>query len=126
MSWLKKTVSAEKKPVDSGLEVEVMATIEIRGICLTARANADIVGNRQFPDREAERETRDRYLSVRTRCVVAAMNLSDSFYRDTALHFAYSLCKRANDDSTARWILGQIETDMIRGAIADGRPALFD
>lgn len=34
MSWLRKKVSAEKEPVDGGLEVKAMAAIEIRGICL--------------------------------------------------------------------------------------------
>ena len=122
MRWAKKAAVQNSKPFASGLETEANAAIEIRDLCLAARADADCVargkGCAAGPDL-------DRYVSSRNRCIDAANKLSDRFYRDLALHYIYGLCKRANDD-TAERIFQQIETAKIRADIVEGRAALFD
>jgi hypothetical protein len=60
------------------------------------------------------------------KCITVARGISDTFYRDTALHFIFVLCRRANDEAAAKRIFEEITTDEIRGKILDGRPALFD
>ena len=115
MRWAKKAALQNSKPFASGLETEANAAIEIRDLCLAARADADRAAG---PDL-------DRYVSSRDRCIDAANKLSDRFYRDLALHYIYGLCKRANDD-TAERIFQQIETAKIRADIVEGRAALFD
>jgi hypothetical protein len=122
MRWAKKAAAQNSKPFESGLETEANAAIEIRDLCLAARADADCVargkGCSAGPDI-------GRYITSRDRCINAANKLSDRFYKDLALHYIYGLCKRANDD-TAEDIFLQIETAEIRDDILEGRPALFD
>jgi hypothetical protein len=122
MRWAKQEAAQNSKPFESGLETEANTAIEIRDLCLAARADADCVamgiGCAAGPDL-------DRYVLSRNRCIDAANKLSDRFYKDLALHYIYGLCMRANDD-TAERIFQQIETAKIRADIVEGRAALFD
>ena len=123
MRWMKKVTAQRSKPFESGLETEANAAIGIRDLCLAARVDADRIANAQG-QRTAE-PAWSRYRSSRDRCIDAANNLSDRFYKDLALHYIYGLCTRADDD-TAERIFQQIETAKIRDDIAEGRAALFD
>jgi hypothetical protein len=103
------------------LGAEVNAVIRVRGICLTATAAAEITAA------DAENiEAHRAYQNAKEKCIAIAAGISDRFYRDTAFHFIYAFCKRANDDVAAKHIFDQIATYEIRGNIVDGRPALFD
>jgi hypothetical protein len=104
-----------------GLEAEVVRLIEVRNACLAARGDAQIAASdTDSPDSYL------RYAAARDRCIELARSISDDFYRDTAFHWIYDLCKRAHDNSGAQLALRQIKSDVIRGNIVDGRPALFD
>jgi hypothetical protein len=123
MRWARKAAAQSSKPFESGLETEANAAIEIRGLCLSARADAACVSIGQGC--EVAGPEWSRYRSTRDRCMNAANKLSDRFYKDLALQYIYGLCKRANDD-TAERIFQQIETAKIRDDIVEGRAALFD
>jgi hypothetical protein len=123
MRWAKKTAAKNSKPFVSGLETESIAAIEIRDLCLAARVDAECVANVEGNE-EAE-PALSRYRLSRDRSIETANKLSDSFYRDLALHYIYDLCRRANDE-TAQRIFEQIETAKIRDDIIHGRTALFD
>lgn len=119
----KKAVALKSKPFKSGLETEAVAAIEIRDLCLAARADAECVANGHGG--EAAEPALSRYLLLRDICIEAANKLSDRFYRDLAFHNIYVLCKLANDETTQR-VYKQIETSDIRDDIVQGRHALFD
>jgi hypothetical protein len=105
----------------SNLVTEVNAVIQVRGICLTARAAAEITA----ADSENTEAVR-AYENAKKKSILVAEGVSDKFYRDTSLHFIYALCQKANDHAAAKRIFDRIATDEIRGNILDGRPALFD
>jgi len=105
----------------SNLATEANAVIRVRGICLTARAAAEITAG-DSENTEALRA----YENAKEKCIAVAEGISDKFYRDAALHFIYALCQRASDYAAAKRIFDRIATDEIRGKILDGRPALFD
>jgi hypothetical protein len=123
MRWAKKASAQNSKPFESGLETESIAAIEIRDLCLAARADAECVAKSE--GYEETEPALSRYRSSRDRSIEAANKLSDCFYRDLALHYIYGLCRRANDE-TAQRIFEQIETAKIRDDIIQGRTALFD
>jgi hypothetical protein len=115
------SASQKRWSSNDGQDTEANAVISIRGMCLTARVAAEITA--------ADSENTDAhraYLNAKEKCIAAAEGISDRFYRDTALHFIYVLCQRANDDAAAKRIFDQITTYEIRGNILDGRPSLFD
>ena len=105
----------------SNLATEANAVIRVRGICLTGRAAAEITA----VDSENTEALR-AYENAKEKSIAVAEGISDEFYRDTALHFIYGLCQRANDQATTKRIFDRIATDKIRGNILDGRPAVFD
>ena len=103
------------------LATEATAVIRVRDICLTARAAAEITA----VDSENAEAVR-AYENAKEKSIAVAEGIPDEFYRDTALHFIYALCQRANDHATMKRIFDRIATDKIRGNILDGRPALFE
>jgi hypothetical protein len=103
------------------LESEASKLIDVRNACLAARANAHAAA----VDTDSS-DDYSKYISARDRCIRLAESISDGFYRDTAFHLIYDLCKRAGDEANAQIIFDRITSDMIRGKIIDGRPALFD
>jgi hypothetical protein len=123
LRFVKKALALKSKPSTRGLETEAVAAIEIRDLCLAARADAESVANGHGG--KAGEPALSRYLLLRDICSEAANKLSDRFYRDLALHNIYGLCKLTNDE-TAQRISEQIETTAIRDDIVQGRPALFD
>ena len=123
LGFLKKALALKSRPFESGLETEAVAAIEIRDLCLAARADAEIVASGQGG--EAAEPSSSRYLLLRDICIEAANKLTDPFYRDLALHHIYGLCKLANDEK-AKHISEQIKTANIRGDVDQGRHALFD
>jgi hypothetical protein len=118
---LSKWKKSAAKSRSSNLATEADAVIRVRGICLTARAAAEITA----VDSENTEAVR-AYENAKEKSIAVAEGISDEFYRDTALHFIYALCQRANDHATATRIFDRIATDKIRGNILDGRPAMFD
>jgi hypothetical protein len=119
-SRLSKSV-VETRTSNGNLIAEVNEVIRVRDICLTARAAAEISAT--DPENiEAHRA----YQNAKEKCLAAAEGISDGFYKDTAYHFIYVLCQRANDGDAARRVFDKIVTYEIRGNILDGRPALFD
>jgi hypothetical protein len=116
----RKNHAAERKPSKEDLN-EVEAVLLVRGMCLTARAAAEILAT------DPENTDANRaYQVAKAQCIAVAERISDTFYRDTAFHFIYVFCQRASDDAAAQSILDRIATYEIRGNILDGRPALFD
>ena len=113
--------SQKRWPFNEGQDTEANAVINIRGMCLNARVAAKITA-----DDPENTEAHRAYLNAKDKCIAVAEGISDRFYRDTALHFIYALCQRANDEAGAKRIFNQITTYEIRGNILDGRPALFD
>jgi hypothetical protein len=100
---------------------EANVVVRIRDACLVAKVAAEIVAT-DSENMEAARA----YQIAKQKCVAVAVGISDSFYRDTAFHFIYVLCQRANDTAAAQSILDRITTSEILGNILDKRPALFD
>jgi hypothetical protein len=123
LHFVKKALALKSRPFKSGLETEAVAAIEIRDLCLAARADAEIFASGQGG--EAAEPSMSRYLLLRDICIEAANKLTDTFYRDLALHQIYGLCKLANDE-TAKSVSEQIKTANIRGDVDQGRNALFD
>ena len=122
MIWSKaKKSAAENRSSNDDLAIEVNAVIRVRGLCLTGRAAAEVAA----ADSENTEALR-AYQNAKEKSIAIAEGISDKFYRDTALHFIYGLCQRANDDAASKRIFEQIDTLEIRGNILDGRPALFD
>lgn len=128
MRLFRKNNAAERKPSNEGLNEpskenlnEVEAVLLVRGMCLTARAAAELLAT------DPENTDANRaYQVAKAQCIAIAERISDTFYRDTAFHSIYVFCQRASDDAAAQSILARITTYEIRGNILDGRPALFD
>lgn len=128
MRLFRKNNAAERKPSNEGLNEpskedlnEVEAVLLVRGMCLTARAAAELLAT------DPENTDANRaYQVAKAQCIAIAERISDTFYRDTAFHFIYVFCQRASDDAAAQSILARITTYEILGNILDGRPALFD
>jgi hypothetical protein len=114
-----KSAAETRSSAEDDLATEANAVIGVRGVCLRAAAEMTAADSENT---EAHRA----YQNAKEKCIAVAEGISDRFYRDTALHFIYILCKRANDDVAAKGIFDQIATYEIRGNILDGRPALFD
>lgn len=112
---------AETRTSSGGLVADVNELIRVRNICLTARAAAEITAA-DPENTEAQRA----YQNAKEKSLSVAEGISDRFYKDTAHHFIYLLCQRANDGDAAEGVLDQITTYEIRGSTLDGRPALFD
>ncbi len=113
--------NSDPRPPQQGLEAEALKLIDVRNACIAARANAHAA--------TADTDSSDSYIkytAARDRCVELAESISDSFYRDTAYHLIYDLCKRAHDDNYAQSAFDRIESYMIRGNIIDGCSAIFD
>ena len=123
LHFVKKALALKSRPFKSGLETEAVAAIEIRDLCLAAREDAEIVASGQVG--ETAETSSSRYVLLRDICIEAANKLTDTFYRDLALHHIYGLCKLANDE-TAKRISEQIETATMQDDITQGRDALFD
>jgi hypothetical protein len=120
--WAKsKNPAAETRSSNDGLVAEVNEVIRVRDICLTAKLAAEITA----ADPENTEACR-AYQNAKEQCLAVADGISDGFYKDTARHYIYTLCQRANDVHAAKLIFEQIGTYEIRGNILDGRPALFD
>jgi hypothetical protein len=121
MSKGNKSAAESGSSAEDHLEIEANAVIGVRGMCLTARVAAEMTAA-DSQNTEAHRA----YQKAKEKCIAVAEGISDRFYRDTAFHFIYNLCKKANDDVAAKRIFDEIATYEIRGNILDGRPALFD
>jgi hypothetical protein len=120
LKWFRKDNAAGRKLFAENLE-DIDALIRVRGICLAARAAAETTA----ADSE-NIESNRAFQIAKEKSIAVANGISNPFYRDTALHFIYVLCRRANDNDAAKGLLDRIDTYEIRGTILDGRPALFD
>jgi hypothetical protein len=105
---------------DSKLEEEAALSLRVRTLCQIYGGSAENVGSGEFSDDEdMHAYEKQRYEKGRKEALEIAIELSDEFYRDVALHAAFDFCMKAKDFQFATIIANAITVDMIQEKIIE-------
>lgn len=123
--WLKTKASytSREEKTEDGPPGEAEKVQHIRLLCETGKWSA-----RNLADENIDSETREYeqgvYKKRRDAALELARELTDSFYRDAALHSIIDLCMEGQEIDYAKKLFDVVEVDIIRAKIVESYPRL--
>jgi hypothetical protein len=98
----------------------------VRTLCQIYEGSAENVGNGEFTnDEEMGEYEHKRYEKGRKEALEIAIELTDKFYRNAALHATLDFCMKARDLTFATIIANAITVDMIQEKILEEHGQYF-
>lgn len=128
MKWFRKQLKAPPRSIpasasDLKIDAEAQLVAKIRNMCAVATGSAESVAQSSYDD--FARSERRRFESARRMSLELAKNITDVWYRDSALYHIVELCMKANDIETARILVRGIRTGTIREQLLEEHPVIF-
>jgi hypothetical protein len=114
---------AKPPVVDDAPPGEDQMLLQVRTLCKLAKGSAEAVVQGD-EDEEMALYERDRYTRMRNQALKITRNISDEFYKNTALHSIIDLCMTANDVQAAQTLFKHMSAVFIKERIVKEHPRI--
>ncbi len=121
--WFKKKAVSVKEKSDQDPPGEAEKVLKIKMLCEMGKWSAANLGDSSLDDEMLNYE-RGVYQKRKEAALELARELTDEFYRDSALHFIIDLCMVGKELDDAKKLLNVIEVDFIKEKILEAYPQL--
>ena len=121
--WWKKPVPVQEEESDQGPPDEAEKVLKIKMLCETGKWSAANLGDSSLDDETLNYE-QGVYQKRKEAALELARELTDEFYRDSALYFIIELCMAGNELDDAKRLLNVIEVDFMKEKILEAYPRL--